>query len=269
MGLVRTLAVTLLASTPLQCAAQAAGPALDLRGYHISFDEAFDRLDATPRGPSRWTTHTWWNGDFGEAQFSDPGPGGPFTVRDGVLSITARRDPDGHWRSGLIASIDPSGRGFAQKYGYFEIRAKLPKGRGVWPAFWLGETGGKETSVEIDVFEFYGHAPNAFGSSVHLWRKHGESPSRTQVTYVEPGSLNDQFHTYGVLVSPKTITIYLDRRAVQVFTTPPELHDSFGVLADLALGGGWPIDRTPDPSVMQIDYIRVYAPDGPLSPSAR
>src|SRR5215813_12503388 len=52
-------------------------------------------------GPARWTAHTPWNGDFGDAAFQDPGPNGPFQIKDGMLSITASRDSMGRWTSGL------------------------------------------------------------------------------------------------------------------------------------------------------------------------
>ena len=127
---------------------------------HVTFDENFDRLDISPHGPgTRWIAHTPWNGDFGDASFTDPGPNGPFSTLNGILSITASRDSIGHWRSGLLSSTDPQGQGFAQQYGSFEIRAKLPPGPGVWPGFWLVATGPRKAFVEIDIFEYYGVSP--------------------------------------------------------------------------------------------------------------
>src|SRR3546814_11937199 len=71
-----------------------------------------------------------WYGDFGATKFTDPSASFPFTTRDGILTIKMRQDPGGEiWRSGLLASADPKGNGFAQKYGYFEIRAKMPGDR--------------------------------------------------------------------------------------------------------------------------------------------
>ncbi len=100
----------------------------------------------------------------------------PFTVKDGVLQIEAKK-VGGRWRSGLLCSVDPKGEGFSQKYGYFEMRAKFPKGLGTWPAFWLmGVPQLKEskdrktlTQVEIDVVEQYGVGPNALHTTLHLW----------------------------------------------------------------------------------------------------
>jgi hypothetical protein len=107
------------------------------------------------------------------------------------------------WRSGLLASCDPEGKGFALKYGYFECRAKLPAGAGVWPAFWLASTPpepaagvdvrkdnrweswmkrfdvAKQGDVEIDVIEFYGHEPSAYQATAIVWRP---APNRSTLS---------------------------------------------------------------------------------------
>src|ERR1700742_641179 len=83
-----------------------------------------ESISAHRIGPARWTAHTPWNGDFGDARFLDPGPRGPFKVEDGMLSITASKDSAGHWTSGLIAAADASGAGKGTRYGYFEARMK-------------------------------------------------------------------------------------------------------------------------------------------------
>jgi beta-glucanase (GH16 family) len=85
-------------------------------------------------GPARWTAHTPWGGDFGDASFMDPEPGGPFKIRDGILSITASKN-QGRWTSGLIAAADATGAGSGTRYGYFEARMKMPPGPGTWPPF--------------------------------------------------------------------------------------------------------------------------------------
>src|SRR5262245_39523181 len=102
---------------------------IDLSGYTLTFDEAFDSLDVSSRGPgTRWIAHTPWNGDFGDAKFADPGPDFPFTVSDGVLRIEARKRGGDRWQSGLLASVDTQDTGFLQSLGYFEMRAKFPAG---------------------------------------------------------------------------------------------------------------------------------------------
>lgn len=106
------------------------GPNLDLEKYELVFSDEFDKMDITASGPySKWIAHTPWNGDFGAAVFTDPGVNGPFKVEGGKLLIEARKRSDGKWQSGLIASVNKEGVGFKQRYGYWEMRAKLPPER--------------------------------------------------------------------------------------------------------------------------------------------
>ena len=110
----------------------------DLCGYELAFADEFDELSIAPRvlGGKRWTAHTPWNGDFGDAIVSNPeGPHNPFRIKDGELRITASKDEEGKWRSGLVAAADASGSGAGVKYGYFEARMQFPPGPGTWPAF--------------------------------------------------------------------------------------------------------------------------------------
>ncbi|MBV8890173.1 MAG: glycoside hydrolase family 16 protein [Alphaproteobacteria bacterium] len=260
-------AVVLLLAGP----AFAAGPDIDLCRYRQSFAEDFHGLSVSSRGEhaSRWVAHTPWNGDFGEAAFADPEPGFPFKTNGGVLSIEARKAADGKWRSGLLASANaeiPGGTNpphFIQLFGYFEIRAKLPAGPGLWPAFWLSTAqpaGATEPSVEIDILEHYGQFPGDFHSVLHIWDRSGADRNKMEdkVTSVTPGSLYDAFHTYGADVESDLITFYFDRHEIWQIPRPPEYQKPVLVLLDLALGGGWPIDRTPNPSVMEVDYVRIY-----------
>jgi beta-glucanase (GH16 family) len=235
---------------------------LDLSRMHLTFDEKFNSLDVSAHGPgTRWIPHTPWSGDFGDAAFSDPEPGFPFTVHNGVLQIEARKEPDGRWRSGLLASADSNGAGFSQKYGYFEMRAKLPKGKDLWPAFWLDSVADttKDSSVEIDALEHYGQFPDLFNSTLHVWFTNGTSRSEPLHTQqVSLNSLYNDFNTYGILIEADWIKFYLDRVEYWRTRTPPELRQSI-ILLNLALGSGWPIDEAPSPSFMLVDYVRVYA----------
>jgi hypothetical protein len=76
---------------------------------------------------------------------------------------------------------------------------------------------------------------------------------------VPDGALVQGFHTYGISILPEGITYYLDRRAVWQQPLPPELNRPMFPLVNLALGSGYPIDHTPDPSVLLVSYVHVYA----------
>jgi beta-glucanase (GH16 family) len=151
-------------------------------------------------------------------------------------------------------------------YGYFEIRAKLPPGPGVWPAFWLGTIADKAAppaaGLEVDALEYYGHAPGAYQTNIHVWRTDGKDTGDTryrpnQVT-VSPGLLTSDFNTYGVLVNREWIIFYLNRHEVFRDKTPPEHQRPLFILLNLALGSGFPIDKTANPSYMYVDYVHAY-----------
>ncbi len=239
---------------------------LNLDGYRCTFDEDFKGpLSISAWGPgTRWIAHTPYAGDFGDAGFADPGKDFPFSVKDGVLQIEARK-VGGKWQSGLICSVDPKGDGFSQKFGYFEMRAKLPKGLGTWPAFWLmgvpqlREPKDKKTipQIEIDVVEQYGVGPNALHTTLHLWGPGSFHWAEGDTSIVS--GMTDDFHDYGVLVEEDFITFYFDGVALRKDKTPKDAKVPLYLMVDLALGGGWPIEHTPNPSRLLVEHVRAYA----------
>lgn len=235
------------------------GAPIDMSRYRLSFDEPFDRLDVSAWGPgTKWIAHTPWNGDFGDARFIDPGPEGPFGTRDGMLAITMTRH-GGTWQSGLLSSADSQSRGFTQSGGYFEVRARLPGGKGVWPAIWLGSNARPgESNPEIDILEYYGHDPSAYMATVHVWREGRSAYGKGTRVPVPEHALETGFHTYGVSIDARDVIFYLDRREVAREPSRPEYLHPMYLMVDLGAGGGWPIDGMPDPSVMQVDYARAY-----------
>jgi beta-glucanase (GH16 family) len=242
---------------------EAAGDAIDLRGFQPSFDEQFVHFSISPRGPgTRWIAHTPWNGDFGDAEFTDPGPDSPFTVRNGVLRIEARRGENGKWRSGLLCSRDkdgPEGHGFAQTYGYFEMRARFPDAPGVWPAFWLVGVDKSEYGTEIDVVEQYGQFPANYNIGVQVRDPEGNHTYAVgHVVDVPAGIMSKQFNDFGVMIAHDWTSFYFNRREVWRTPTRPEMRQPMYILADLGLGGGWPIDKVKNPSIMEIAHIKAY-----------
>jgi beta-glucanase (GH16 family) len=141
----------------------------------------------------------------------------------------------------------------------------MPPGPGTWPAFWLAAlkpTGHPSDSVEIDVVEYYGKFTNAYQTATHIWYKDGKKDGGTlDSIHVPDGSLVQDFHTYGVDISPRNIVFFLDGKQVWSQPTPRELDGPMYPLVNLALGSGWPIDQTPNPSTLLVDYVHVYARD--------
>ncbi|MEO1399444.1 MAG: glycoside hydrolase family 16 protein, partial [Pseudomonadota bacterium] len=178
---------------------------IDPSQYKLTFSEEFDGpLDVSAWGPgTKWIAHTPFNGDFGNSRFADPQPGFPFATKDGQLRIEASKDKKGQWWSGLLASVDRKYNGFAQKFGYFEMRAKLPEGPGLWPAFWLIGINRKEKTytAEIDVLEHYGHMPDRFSTGIIIYNRNNERGNhykRNTRIPVPKGSLYSGFNTWGV-----------------------------------------------------------------------
>lgn len=240
----------------------------DLTGYTLAFAEEFNGpLSVSAYGPgTKWIAHTPYGGDFGEAWFSNPtGPVSPFRIKDGVLTVTASKDPSrkNHWRSGLLSSVDTKGNGFVQALGYYEARMQLPSGPGVWPAFWLDGLGSfrspKAKVAEIDILEEYGVNSQIAHQVVHVWDTNGKQLSGIGNSSTCQG-MTTGFHTYGALINADYIHFYFDGVELWKTPTPPEATEPLYVMVDLALGGGWPIDQTPNPSRLLVDYIHVYAP---------
>jgi beta-glucanase (GH16 family) len=174
-----------------------------------------------------------------------------------VLRIEASRDKKGDWGSGLLASVDPKGNGFAQEYGYFEMRARLPKGAGVWPAFWLIGKDRSKYTAEIDVLEFYGDKPGGFSSVTHVWHRDGRHVSDFKRIEVFGKADPGDFHTYGVKVDEDFIRVYFDGNLQWKSPTQAEHRQPLYILLNLALVEKTR-DKAPDPSFMHVDYVRAW-----------
>jgi beta-glucanase (GH16 family) len=179
----------------------------------------------------------------------------PFRVHDGMLDIIASPAPQallpqlrGHtYISGLLSS-QPF---FSQRYGYFEMRARIPGGKGIWPAFWLLPAD-ESWPPEIDVLESVGDPTHIYMTTHSV-----AQPAAGVEAYVTA----TDFHTYAVAWDPKQVIFYIDGKMIGAQKTPADLTRPMYMLANLAVGGNWPgnPDATTDfPSVMTIDFIRAY-----------
>lgn len=152
---------------------------------------------------------------------------------------------------------------FKFQYGWFEASVKMPKGKGLWPAFWTKEVTEKDAQ-EIDAFELVD--PAARKLAMHL---HGGSKPGWDWTQVEgPGwdsgvDLSADFHTYGVNWTKDRIEWWFDGKLVQSFTDPARIPSGYHyLLLNLAVGGDWPgqpDSTTPSPAEMVVDWVRVWS----------
>ncbi|QFT77342.1 glycoside hydrolase family 16 protein [Erythrobacter sp. THAF29] len=234
---------------------------LDLTQFEPSFREDFDGLDVSEWGClTRWIAHTPWGGDFGSARFAAPKEGFPFTTEDGILRIEAKRGEDGRWTSGMLSAWDACNSGFAQKFGYFETRAKLPKAPGFWPSFWLIGVDNRRGSPEIDVFEFRTHEPGQFSLGVirHPSKTDSSKINATTKASVEPGMLSESFNTYGVEIAEDRTVFYLNREEIWRTETREEFHQPFYPLISFPADTSEMTDATPGSVVMEVDYVHAY-----------
>lgn len=195
---------------------------------------------------------------------------GNASVGDGVLTITARKEPACDRRGYTSARLVSKHKGDFL-YGRIEVRARLPKGRGLWPAIWMLPTdwsyGEWPRSGEIDIMEQVGFDPDNIHASVHTQAyNHIAHTQKTATRVIEDATT--RFHLYRVDWVPSGITGYIDGRQVFHFDNEGTGVDAwpfdrrFHVLLNLAVGGFWGgqqgVDPAAFPATMQVDYVRVY-----------
>ncbi len=156
------------------------------------------------------------------------------------------------------------------RYGKIEVRAKIPGGKGIWPAIWmLGDSRGKSpwpACGEIDIMEFVSHKPKVVHGTLHFAK-----PATTKDHASEGGktlsdTLHSDFHTYGIEWDEKTIVVTFDAKPYFTYTidhagtgADNPFRKPFYLLLNVAVGGSW--GKDPDPQVypqrMEIDWVRV------------
>jgi beta-glucanase (GH16 family) len=188
-------------------------------------------------------------------------------VENGVLKITARREQY-MGEAFTSARIVTKGK-FETKYGRIEARIKLPRGKGLWPAFWmLGSNS--DTAIwpqcgEIDIMEYLGSSPTKVFGTVHGPGYSGGNAITK--TFTLPNSRFDtNFHVFGVEWDENYINFYVDDVLYNQIT-PSEVtgdwvfNNPFYIILNMAVGGnypGAPNSETPFPQEMLVDYVRVY-----------
>lgn len=193
-----------------------------MSGTSFAADLAFAGLDKGRRGP--------------RALGLDP-----FRHRPGELTILGDRVPAAAiplvWGKPYYGGAITTRFSFSQLYGYFEAEAKLPAGKGMWPAFWLMPVTGKWPEAgELDVMEALGDPRTAYATVI--WGKGAANKTHAKVTLPFDASAN--FHRYGVLWGPRESVWYYDRREVARAVTPAALtRTPMYMIANLAIGGDW------------------------------
>ncbi|WP_427913397.1 glycoside hydrolase family 16 protein [Ramlibacter sp. MMS24-I3-19] len=233
--------------------------------------------DVQPDGPAGYRC---WDGELQAYTTAGYGPAAfaPFSVANGALSIHAQPAPAGAPRPYVSGCLEtslgtfqdaPAVRaarpGFEQKYGYWEIRARVPRAKGIWPAFWLngGKPGPADEPGEIDIFEMIGdgvvyQSAHDRWSATHVIESTGISPAFDHA---------GDFHAYGLSWTSSAITWYIDGAATfsaseALVARYRDLCGPMFLVMNIAVGGAWA--GSPDPAlawpqVMDVDYVRSWA----------
>jgi beta-glucanase (GH16 family) len=192
-------------------------------------------------------------------------------VEDGHLILECRKEhftPAGHAPVEYTAASLITRHRADWQYGRIEVRAKLPQGRGVWPAIWM--LGTNETSVgwprcgEIDIMEFVGKQPDHIHGTIHYFK---DGKHRSNHGSLQTDRPFDDFHTYAIEWTPDRIDFFFDEKKYQ--SADLSAADEAGnnpfrapqyLLLNFALGGSWggPVDDANLPQQFVIDYVRVY-----------
>jgi beta-glucanase (GH16 family) len=235
-------------------------------GWTLAWSDEFER--AGPPDPARWDYEEGRLRNQ-ELQYYTRARPENARVENGRLVIEARREPF-QGASYTAASLVTRGRE-SIRYGKVEIRALLPRGRGLWPALWmLGDdiaTVGWPRCGEIDIMEHVGFEPGRVHGTVHT-DAYNHVKGTQRGASLDVGDLYDTFRVYSIEWRPERIDFFVDGRqyfsfaregsspAVWPFDRPHYL------IMNVAVGGSWGgqqgIDESVFPQRMAIDYVRVY-----------
>lgn len=232
--------------------------------WKLVWSDEFDGAKASAPDAKKWTYDVGANG-WGNHELENytNSRENSFLDGEGHLVIRAIKTNDGY----TSARLKTKGL-YSVAYGRIAARLKLPKGQGIWPAFWmLGDdidTAGWPKCGEIDVMEFIGKSPDTAYFTLHGPGYSGGGGLSKAVPLPDPAA----FHTYGIEWAPESLTFLLDDQPVRTLT-PKDLpagtkwvfdHPHF-LLLNLAVGGGWPGNpdaTTTFPQDYLIDWVRAW-----------
>ena len=194
-------------------------------------------------------------------------------VENGHLIIEARKEShEGNDYTSVRLNSEAS-----WKYGRFEIRAKLPAGRGTWPALWMladEQTYGDQywpDNGEMDIMEHVGYDEGVIHGTVHTEAfNHIDGTDKGGSTTVPTAT--SEFHDYAMEWTPGEIRVFVDGERYFTFQNREQygwqewpFDQKFHLLMNIAVGGTWGgaegIDDSAFPERMVIDYVRVYKPE--------
>lgn len=224
-----------------------------------------DEFHGPEINPANWIFDIGGNGWGNEEwQFYTDLPGNA-RIEEGMLVIEAKEERFGS-RSYTSARLKTQGlQEF--RYGLIEARIRIPRGQGIWPAFWALGANIEEVRWpycgEIDIMENIGREPRTIHGSVHGPGYAGGNSSSGGYTFAD-AAVADTFHIFAIVWEPEQIRWYVD--GIHYHTVIPShsewvFDQPFFLILNVAVGGRWPgypDDSTAFPQQMFIDWVRVY-----------
>ncbi|GAA2369895.1 glycoside hydrolase family 16 protein [Streptomyces cuspidosporus] len=265
------LAAAALAAAPWPAPAAEAGPPAPA----ATFTDTFDGPAGSAVDGSKWGYETGDNVNNHERQYYTDGTKNAALDGQGNLVITARKENPANYncwygRCQYTSARLSTARTFTTAYGRVEARLKVPRGQGMWPAFWMLGTdigsAGWPNCGEIDVMENVGYEPGTVHGTIHGPGYSGSGGIGAGYTLPNGQKFADGFHTFAVDWSPNKITWSVDGNVYQT-RTPADLGGNrwvfdhrFYLILNLAVGGYWPGDpdgSTTFPQRLVVDYVKV------------
>ncbi|MFE4214467.1 ricin-type beta-trefoil lectin domain protein [Streptomyces sp. NPDC056844] len=280
LSLVMALGLASLVTVPAQSAPAPVTPPATAAAAAVTFSDDFDGPAGSAVNGSKWQIETGDNVNNHERQYYTAGSNNAALDGQGNLVITARKDNPGNYQCWYgtceytSARLNTAGK-FTTTYGRVEARMKIPRGQGIWPAFWMlgndiGQVGWPN-SGEIDIMENVGFEPGTVHGTLHGPGYSGSGGIGAGYTLPGGAAFADDFHTFAVDWSPNSITWTVDGTVYQR-RTPADLggrqwvfDKPFFVILNLAVGGYWPGDpdaSTSFPQKLLVDYVRVSSDSG-------
>jgi beta-glucanase (GH16 family) len=257
---------------------------LQTDGWKLIWSDEFDRPGLPD--PSKWTYEEGFIRN-NELQFYTRNRPENARVENGLLMIEARKEnwrnpsydpqrPERSWRFSREAADYTSAslvtQGIAEwKYGRVEVRARLPRGKGFWPAIWMlgsnREKAGWPACGEIDIMENVGFDPDTICGTIHTAKYNHVKKTQKgdKITILRPW---EDFHVYAMEWDESRLDIFVDGRKYFSFSNERSGSEAWPfdqpmyLILNVAFGGSWGgqqgIDDSALPQSMAIDYVRVF-----------
>ncbi|MDT0433727.1 MULTISPECIES: RICIN domain-containing protein [Streptomyces] len=275
--------VASVATGPAAEARPATSAAAPTAAAAVAFSDTFDGPAGAAVDGSKWQIETGDNVNNHERQYYTSGAKNAALDGQGHLVITARRENPSNYQCWYgtcqytSARLNTAGK-FNAQYGHVEARMKIPRGQGMWPAFWmLGTPVNWPDSGEIDVMENVGFEPSTVHGTLHGPGYSGSGGIGAGYSLPGGQAFADAFHTFAVDWAPDSITWSVDGTVYQR-RTPADLggrswvfNKPFFLILNLAVGGYWPGDpdgSTAFPQQLLVDSVSVTTGDSAPGGSA-